>query len=350
MSLKAFMKEVAMGIEGVRPDFGVERRPGLETRPAESTVLHYWKVFSRAFYRADDSLGPKITLSVRQYIKIDLQQDFPMPKVKRPRRFGTPTHYGHLATQIWGQDWHIYPNPSVRVYDWAGLNAHVTSASRIGEYFESTCRPGTERGLHFRDVQFVVFYNEDGKPELGFQLIRDAKGMTDIPNQRPKHVIYEGITPGPLFESGMLFHLAFLLAKNALQGCETIAKLFAKKPYPGDTISVIPWKEGIEDEPFYPSAFGKGVERAGPISHRIRELGIRAGYAQPPRPHDFRAGSLLRVDGQGAYFTGHSRKNVLEPFQDLTIRRNPFMWQALPAQRRAEFEDSEPIKELRAEL
>ncbi|KAH7029765.1 uncharacterized protein B0I36DRAFT_350584 [Microdochium trichocladiopsis] len=279
LHLKSFMREVAMGIEGMRCDLGVERRPGLEDHPAESTVVHYWKTFTRTFYRADDPLGPKITLSVRrvrvkivptftlnsstdtgrftQYIQTDLQKDFPMPKVKRPRRFGTLTHYGHLAAQQWGADWHIYSDSSVRVYDWAGLNAHVTSSSRIGEYFESTCRPGTERGLHFR---------------------------------------------------------------------------------------------GIEDEPFYPSAFSKGVERAGPISRRIRELGIRAGYAEPPRPHDFRAGSLLRVYGQGAYFTGSSRTDVLELFQDLTIRRNPFMLQALSAQARAEFEDSKEIKDLRGEL
>ncbi|KAH7009366.1 uncharacterized protein B0I36DRAFT_257810, partial [Microdochium trichocladiopsis] len=252
---------------------------------------------------------------------------------------------------------------------------------RLWGYFESTCRPGTERGLHFRDIQFVVFYNEEEKPELGFKLVRDAKGMTDIPNERPQHVIYEGDSPGPLFQNGMLFHLAFLLAKNALEGYETIDKLFAKRPFSGDRISIIPWRKGIEDEPFYPSAFSKGVERAGPISRRIRELGIRAGYAEPPRTHDFRAGSLLRVskhhteaerrkhagqkdngtydkhyastlaaDGQGAYFTGRSRKSVLELFQDLSIRRNPFMLQALPAQSRAEFEDSEPIKELQAEL
>ncbi|KAH7012286.1 uncharacterized protein B0I36DRAFT_400399 [Microdochium trichocladiopsis] len=98
-----------------------------------------------------------------------------------------------------------------------------------------------------------------------------------------------------------------------------------------------------KDEPFYPSAFSKGIKRAGPISRRIRELRIRAGYAKPPRPHDFRAGSLLHIykiyarhkdngpydnhyvltlaaDGQGTYFTGRSRTDMQELFQDLTIR------------------------------
>ncbi|KAK4182221.1 hypothetical protein QBC35DRAFT_365788, partial [Podospora australis] len=59
-------------------------------------------------------------------------------------------HYRHLGSQMWGMDWYPYKKPAGRVYDCAGLKAHVSSSSRIGEYFESSCRSGSERGLHYK--------------------------------------------------------------------------------------------------------------------------------------------------------------------------------------------------------
>ncbi|KAH7025178.1 uncharacterized protein B0I36DRAFT_249983, partial [Microdochium trichocladiopsis] len=306
-----------------------------------------------------------------------------MPVVKRPRRFASETHYEQLAIQMWANDWHSYSYPVVRIMDWAAMYAAICSGSRIGEYFESTCRSGSGRGLRFRDVKLVVFYNEEERPELGLLLVRDAKGMTYIPHQRPKHVIYEGIDSGPLFRNGMLFHIAFLLAKQAIAGCETIDTLFARKPNPGDNISIIPWVKGIEDDPFYPNIHSNDVERAGSIASRIRALGFRAGFANPPRAHDFRASTLYRVgklhseadrrifagqsdnrtwdtyyapriaaDGQGSVFRSKRgpRTNIIEHFLDLTILRNPALLQALPAESRAKFEESQAIQELRAEM
>ncbi|KAH7016456.1 uncharacterized protein B0I36DRAFT_46367 [Microdochium trichocladiopsis] len=376
-----FIREVAMGIQGIRPDPSVEDREAVAHHPAVSTVIQYWKLFSRHFFLFQKPLGDEITKPVRKYIQTVLPLSFPMSAVKRPRRFATLPHFGHLAEQQWARDWHVYRRPSVRVYDWASLSTHISSSSRIGEYFESTCREGSGRGLRFKDVQFVVFYNEDMKPELGLRLVRDAKGMTYIPHARPQHVLYEGRKPCPLSRNGFLFHLAFLLARNAIEGHETIDTLLAVKPNPGEDISVIPWTKGIEGHPFYPNIRSKGVERAVTISARIRKLGFRAGYIDPPRPHEFRASSLLRVskyhseaerrkhagqrdngtydkyyasplaaDGQGSYFHGESRKEVLERFQDMTICRNPSLLLALPAESLAELADSEPMKKLQAEL
>lgn len=73
-----------------------------------------------------------------------------MPVVKRARRFGTKTHLVQLGTHFWSQDAHEYAKPAQRVYDWASIMIIVCSSSRIGEYFESSCRPGSERGLHYR--------------------------------------------------------------------------------------------------------------------------------------------------------------------------------------------------------
>lgn len=73
-----------------------------------------------------------------------------MPAAKRPRRFGTKTHLIQLGTHIWGRDAHEYSKPAWRVYDWASIMIIVCSSSRIGDYFESACRPSSDRGLHYR--------------------------------------------------------------------------------------------------------------------------------------------------------------------------------------------------------
>lgn len=70
--------------------------------------------------------------------------------VKRERRFGTLTHLVQLGTHFWSQDAHQYDKPAQRVYDWASIMIIVCSSSRIGEYFESSSRPRSDRGLHYR--------------------------------------------------------------------------------------------------------------------------------------------------------------------------------------------------------
>lgn len=87
-SLKDFMKDVAMGIDGeaADPDAGADSE--IEDHAGEGTVLQYWKKSTRALFRENDPVDKIITNSVRQ-IKTKLQKECPMAKVKRPRRFGT---------------------------------------------------------------------------------------------------------------------------------------------------------------------------------------------------------------------------------------------------------------------
>jgi hypothetical protein len=80
----------------------------------------------------------------------------------------------------------------------------VFTSARVGEYIQSTCRPGSGRGLYYRvspgslvspetrrttnglfqDITFAVFRNEDRRAEFAMQVVRDAKNMTFKPDKR----------------------------------------------------------------------------------------------------------------------------------------------------------------------
>lgn len=44
----------------------------------------------------------------------------------------------------------MYRKPGTRVDDWGLHLSIVFTTSRIGEYIESTCRRGSDRGLYFK--------------------------------------------------------------------------------------------------------------------------------------------------------------------------------------------------------
>jgi hypothetical protein len=76
----------------------------------------------------------------------------------------------------------------------------------VGEYIESTCRAGSDRGLYFQvsalsgsdhcrvtflidthvvqNITFGLFRNKDGKAEFAMQIVKDAKGMTFTSDKR----------------------------------------------------------------------------------------------------------------------------------------------------------------------
>lgn len=112
---------------------------------------------------------------------------------------------------------------------------------------------------------------------------------------RPQHLIYESKDKGLLYENGILFNLAIFIMRETFSDCNSIEDLLTKQPNEGEDISIISRKKTVLDKPVYPSICRNGVEITVSISKRIRELGFRAGFIYPPRPHDFRAGSLIQV-------------------------------------------------------
>ncbi|KAM5341395.1 hypothetical protein ACJ41O_014426 [Fusarium nematophilum] len=123
------------------------------------------------------------------------------------------------------------------------------------------------------------------------------------------------------------------------------------------------------------------IETAGAFSHRLRLLGLRAGYATPPRNHDIRAEGLHLMnqfeseatrmvyaghtdpntvprhylprngaDGQAAYHSQERRALVLDLFRGLTIPRNPSLWHCLPAKKQFECENCPDIIDINEAL
>lgn len=135
------------------------------------TVRKNWNAFTAAWRRADPdgleiprdiarsvtNVGLSLILvstikywTKTQFIKGPLAEEVGLTTSKRPRRFATKTHLLPFARQLWMTDWFEYKSPATRVDDWLLHLANTFSSSRIGEYIESSCRPGTGRGLYYR--------------------------------------------------------------------------------------------------------------------------------------------------------------------------------------------------------
>ncbi|EXK83429.1 hypothetical protein FOQG_12291 [Fusarium oxysporum f. sp. raphani 54005] len=375
-SLKDFMRKVAYGIDGEDAEDQEFDVPGWET------VRKYWNAFTAAWQRSypTESIPRGIAQSVTEFIKGPLAEEMGMPKHKRRRRFATKNVMLNYARQLWAADWIEHKCPATPVDDWGLLLGNTYSSSRIGEYIESSCRAGTGRGLYFKDLTFVTFINEEGIPEFAIQLTRDAKNMTSTPNKRPQHALYEGKEAGILCFNPMLPFLARILAYGAFRDYRTIDDLLSITPPEGE-MWVIQWKDHLLETPFFRSQSGKDIETAGAFSHRLRSLGLRAGYPTPPRHHDIRAEGLHLMnqfeseatrmvyaghtdpntlathylprngaDGQAAYHGQERRTLVLDLFRGLTIPRNPRLWQCLPAKEQYDFDNSPEIINIKQEL
>ncbi|KAH8655616.1 hypothetical protein BX600DRAFT_525904 [Xylariales sp. PMI_506] len=407
--LQQFIRKYINGIEGVEPDVELGhsinnhfrdfndknhkhnddhikedeiKENGERKNPAAvGTALTAWKTFSRWRFHEGQPLPKVITETIRKYIQIELKQELGLADRKRPRRFGTATHVAHIGKHLWCYDWYQYQHPGRRVQDWAAFLLNVCSSSRIGEYFESSCRLNTDRGLHYKEVIFFVFINDMGNAERAFISERDAKNMTDIPHRRPQHCIYEGLKDGPLLLNPMLPHLGFLLANRAFKHYQTLEALFAAKPREGERIMQIEWADEWLNQPFYQNFAGEGVQTANSISSRHYQTCVRAGFAVPPRFHDFRAQGLnlidelystakrmkyaghtgsgthndfyahnLAADGQGAFFNGEGRTDVLKLFPGLSISWNSRLPQKLPAESMAELSRSVEMLDINNKL
>ena len=77
-------------------------------------------------------------------------------------------HFFHLGSQLWFKDWYSYKKPGTRVKVWVKIQDAAFTPSRIGELLESSCRPGTGRGLHYKV--------SDLSQGEAFQLIRHDLG------------------------------------------------------------------------------------------------------------------------------------------------------------------------------
>jgi hypothetical protein len=86
------------------------------------------------------------------------------------------------------------------------------------------------------------------------------------------------------------------LKDHAFRDYETLEELLALTPTEEQESFQIYWKDEVLDKPFYLAQSSKGaakIESAGSFSARHRDLGLRAGFPQPPTIHDWRAEGLF---------------------------------------------------------
>ncbi len=90
----------------------------------------------------------------------------------------------------------------------------------------------------------------------------------------------------------MLPFLARLLAYGAFRDYDTIDDLLKIMPREDET-AILQWKDELLETPFFKRQSTDNIETANAFGNRQRRLGLRAGYAVPPRHHDIRAEGLI---------------------------------------------------------
>jgi hypothetical protein len=97
--------------------------------------------------------------------------------------------------------------------------------------------------------------------------------------------------PTPLFWNPILTYLAIFVSKGAFRLYKTMEELLDLEPSLDDEMYQLDWDPTIRDVPFFQRSTGE-VDTASVHSKRLREVGVRRGYAMPPTNHDFRAEGL----------------------------------------------------------
>ncbi|EED23928.1 hypothetical protein TSTA_073180 [Talaromyces stipitatus ATCC 10500] len=179
-------------------------------------------------------------------------------RVKRRRKHARKNHFIHLGRQLWENDYHEYTKTIIRVSLWAQMLVYVFSSARLCEYLEGVSRANSRRGLYCKisRYQIRVIRNELSESELVFQVVKDAKGMTNAPEKRPEHELYEGLSTSSqyLLLNPMLPILAMLVASDRLRDYCTSKAVLAISAPPPDEVHVLEWKdpdcplfEGLDD-------------------------------------------------------------------------------------------------------
>ena len=104
---------------------------------------------------------------------------------------------------------------------------------------------------------------------------------------RPEHAVHEGLNLLLLRYNPMLPILAKAVVEEAFQDFKTIEELLAIEP-PKDGMRHLRFAKKLLDTPFFQGPDGR-ILTAGAFAHRLKNLGLRAGYLKPPVIHDFRA-------------------------------------------------------------
>ncbi|KAH0541585.1 hypothetical protein FGG08_003933 [Glutinoglossum americanum] len=384
---KRFVTLVARASEGrVAPAATLSRRDGSAIKPPSVVTVYYkWKMFICGWPRRPGNckISRELTQSIANYINTTLVKKIPLCTDVRTRHFLTVHHFTVLMEKMWQSEERLHPRYLVQ--DFAALILFIYTSGRVGEYFESTCRRGSGRGLLYKHIDFAIFKNERGEAELAIRAIRDAKGMTNTPHKRPQHAMYEDMTP--LFANPVLPVLAIALADGVFKDYTTFEEIFAIPPPADGSLHHLEIHKDKQDLPFFRVISCSGptgkIQSASSFSSRLTGLGHRAGYRENIMVHDIRREALIKaddngysiaermkfaghknpdtfsesymsqmstVDGQSSYWGCERRTIHIDIFRGLSLHHHPQLLQSLPAKLQADLESRPDFVALNSEI
>nr|CAG8993140.1 Unknown function [Thelonectria discophora] len=154
---------------------------------------------------------------------------------------------------------------------------------------------------------------KDGEPDIKMGFKRDvAKGMQDTP-KKPKHPLYERMTPTPpLFANSIMFLLAIFVSHNAFRDLKRIEDVLQVRPPPKEKYRILDWADGVLNDPIFPE-----MCRTGPTSkaknkdawgHQCSDWAKRANFIGGMGLHAARREELIKVDEDSGYSLGQVMK------------------------------------------
>ncbi|QKX61611.1 uncharacterized protein TRUGW13939_08763 [Talaromyces rugulosus] len=366
-TLKDFMNIVSWGIEGKYGD----------PTPGEQAIICKWNYLTANIRRKYGKDVPREATS-------SVTNTFVIPSIgaasrKRPKRQATTSRFVHLVATLWERDWHLYRQPQARVSLSAEILVYSSSSARIGEMIQSSSRPGTGKGVYFRDVVMVVFRNEEGMAEFAVRVVRPAKGQTYNPENNPEHAMHEGRGAKPFFLNPVLMFLALWIARGAFRDYSTVDQILdIPPPAQGRDAHVLHWRDG--NLPLFPGV-DQRIQKANAFDAHRYFLGKRAGFPYPPTIHEIRAEGVSLVDSMYSgskrmKHAGHAnprihnkfyepnlatdlqslqegndpRTLVNEVFRELSIPRHPDLAQELPAAEQYRLQQREDYRDIQRAL
>ena len=107
-----------------------------------------------------------------------------------------------MSWQLWQNDWHDFLHERYRVQLHFAILLHCFTSARVGEYYESTAKRGSGRGLTYRvsstidqqglmlrevqDTEVWMMWRGSGRdPQLVINVDRNnVKGYEDLPREQ----------------------------------------------------------------------------------------------------------------------------------------------------------------------
>ncbi|KAI9761799.1 MAG: hypothetical protein M1840_001679, partial [Geoglossum simile] len=351
-----------------------------EEKSTTHSIDHFWRTFTAAWAR-------KASCAISyEYIHSSLQKELHLPTAKRIKHILTLKDLIILLEQLWRRDWYEYKHERYRVQMTCALLFFCYTSGRIGEFFESSVRLGSGKGLCYQDATFAVHRRKDGTLEIVIELFRQhAKGTAGKDHMKPKHLISE--RADLLHCNPVLYFMAIALADEAFKDYSTFEEILRIEPPADQDIWHVEWKDEVLKKPIFRMMNPEGptdrIQVATTYGNQLRYLGHRAGYRADISVHALRREALIKaddngysiaermrfagqsdpntffgsymsqlstVDGQASYLGEEIRRDHLDNFRGMGLHRNPHLWQSLSAKRRSELENRPDFLEVNQKI